>query len=104
MLVLSRRKNEVILIGLPDGRTVRVQVVCIHGDKVRLGMPPRWTARSAVWRWSSGWPPAIRPGFAGPSCTGRAGKNPLPAPPAKVRRERAPTEIPTGSTPERIIR
>ena len=38
MLVLSRRKNEVILIGLPDGRTVRVQVVCIHGDKVRLGI------------------------------------------------------------------
>lgn len=41
MLVLSRKKNEVIVIG--DGETqVRILVVDIRGDKARLGIvaPP----------------------------------------------------------------
>lgn len=34
MLVLSRKKNEVIVIG----NAIKVQVVEIRGDKVRLGI------------------------------------------------------------------
>ena len=38
MLVLSRFRSEEIVIVLPDGREVRVMVVEIRGDKVRLGI------------------------------------------------------------------
>lgn len=37
MLVLSRRKNESIVIGDGD-TTIRVTVVEVRGDKVRLGI------------------------------------------------------------------
>ncbi len=38
MLVLSRKRDEKILITLPDGRLVEIMVVDIQGDKVRLGI------------------------------------------------------------------
>ena len=38
MLVLSRKKNEAITVGLGDGRMIQVYVVEIRGDKVRLGI------------------------------------------------------------------
>lgn len=37
MLVLSRKKNEDILVKTPEGRTVTIKVVEIIGDRVRLG-------------------------------------------------------------------
>jgi carbon storage regulator len=37
MLVLSRQKDEVVVIILPDGRVIEITVVDIRGDKVRLG-------------------------------------------------------------------
>lgn len=37
MLVLSRKKDEDILIRTPEGRVVTIRVVEIIGDKVRLG-------------------------------------------------------------------
>lgn len=37
MLVLSRKKDEDILIKTPEGRVVTIRVVEIIGDKVRLG-------------------------------------------------------------------
>lgn len=37
MLVLSRHRDEDIVITMPDGRRIRVAVVEIRGDKVRLG-------------------------------------------------------------------
>lgn len=37
MLVLSRKKNEAMVIYLPDGRIIQIWVVEIRGDKVRLG-------------------------------------------------------------------
>lgn len=37
MLVLSRKKDEDILIQTPEGRVVTIRVVEIIGDKVRLG-------------------------------------------------------------------
>lgn len=44
MLVLSRQKDEVIMIG-PDGNEVEIHVVDIRGDKVRLGIvtPAKWS-------------------------------------------------------------
>jgi carbon storage regulator len=44
MLVLSRKKDEVIVITLEDGSTVEIVVVEIRGDKVRLGI----TAPSSI--------------------------------------------------------
>ncbi len=38
MLVLSRKKNEDIVITAPDGRVITIKVVEIVGDKVRLGV------------------------------------------------------------------
>ena len=38
MLVLSRHKNESIVIGDPDNGGVTVVIVEIRGDKVRLGI------------------------------------------------------------------
>lgn len=37
MLVLSRKKDEDILVKTPEGRVVTIRVVEIVGDKVRLG-------------------------------------------------------------------
>ena len=37
MLVLSRQRDELIVIDLGDGRYGTVEVVDIRGDKVRLG-------------------------------------------------------------------
>ena len=37
MLVLSRKKNESVVITMPDGQQVMVVTVEIRGDKVRLG-------------------------------------------------------------------
>lgn len=38
MLVLSRKKNEKIIMTLPDGRVIETIVADIRGDKVRLGI------------------------------------------------------------------
>lgn len=38
MLVLSRRKHEEIVLVLPDGTPLRVLVVDIRGEKVRIGI------------------------------------------------------------------
>ena len=38
MLVLSRKRDEQIIITLEDGRQVSIMVVDIRGDKVRLGV------------------------------------------------------------------
>lgn len=38
MLVLSRKKNESIIIDLGNGKTINLMVVEIRGDKVRLGI------------------------------------------------------------------
>lgn len=38
MLVLSRRQDEEIVMKLPDGQLIRLMVVDIRGDKVRLGI------------------------------------------------------------------
>lgn len=37
MLVLSRHRDEDIVITTPEGRRIRVAVVELRGDKVRLG-------------------------------------------------------------------
>ena len=37
MLVLQRCCNERVMIALPDGRRIVVQVTDIRGDKVRIG-------------------------------------------------------------------
>jgi len=37
MLVLSRKKNESVIITLPDGREIVVVVVEIDRGKIRLG-------------------------------------------------------------------
>jgi len=37
MLVLSRRKDESVIIRLPDGTTIQVMITAVHGDKVRIG-------------------------------------------------------------------
>ena len=38
MLVLSRQRDERIVILLPDGRMIEIIVVDIRGEKVRLGI------------------------------------------------------------------
>jgi len=38
MLVLTRKKNEAIIVTTPDGIEVDIIVVEIRGDKVRLGI------------------------------------------------------------------
>lgn len=38
MLVLSRKLGESIIIGDPNGEHVKVSVVDVRGDKVRLGI------------------------------------------------------------------
>lgn len=38
MLVLTRQKNEEIVVTFPDGRRGIIGVVEIRGDKVRLGI------------------------------------------------------------------
>ncbi|MDD5469897.1 MAG: carbon storage regulator [Candidatus Peribacteraceae bacterium] len=38
MLVLSRKRDEKIVIKLPDGSLIEVTIVDIRGDKVRLGI------------------------------------------------------------------
>lgn len=42
MLILTRAVDERIIIPLPDGRDLRIQVVQIRGDRVRIGVeaPP----------------------------------------------------------------
>jgi carbon storage regulator len=44
MLVLTRRKNESLVVGPPDGAIAEITVVEIRGDKVRLGIevPREW--------------------------------------------------------------
>lgn len=44
MLVLSRKKNEIIYIG-KDGETATITVVELRGDKVRIGIdaPLTWS-------------------------------------------------------------
>jgi carbon storage regulator len=44
MLVLSRKKNEIIYIG-KDGETATITVVELRGDKVRIGIdaPRTWS-------------------------------------------------------------
>lgn len=44
MLVLSRRKNESIVVGPSESNLIEVVVVEIRGDKVRLGIqaPRDW--------------------------------------------------------------
>ena len=44
MLVLSRRKNEGIVLGPSQDRLAHIVVVEIRGDKVRLGIeaPKEW--------------------------------------------------------------
>ncbi len=37
MLIVSRKKNQVVIITMPDGTRCRVQVVEIRGEKARLG-------------------------------------------------------------------
>lgn len=37
MLVLSRKRDESLVIECPSGEIIRVTVVDIRGDKVRLG-------------------------------------------------------------------
>ncbi len=45
MLVLSRKRDESIVLGPPNGDLVEVTVIDIRGDKVRLGIqvPREWT-------------------------------------------------------------
>ena len=38
MLVLSRHRNQSIIIRVPGGPEIKMQVVDIRGDKVRLGI------------------------------------------------------------------
>ncbi len=38
MLVLSRKRQQVVVIELPDDRKVTLVVIDIRGDKVRLGI------------------------------------------------------------------
>lgn len=38
MLVLSRHRDEAIVVTLPDRRRLRIIVVDIRGDKVRIGI------------------------------------------------------------------
>jgi carbon storage regulator len=38
MLVLSRQRNDSIVIVLNDGRIIKINVVDIRGDKVRIGI------------------------------------------------------------------
>lgn len=37
MLVLSRHRDESVIVTHPDGTKITIQVVDIRGDKVRLG-------------------------------------------------------------------
>jgi carbon storage regulator CsrA len=37
VLVLSRKKDEDIIVQTPEGRVVTIRVVAIIGDKVKLG-------------------------------------------------------------------
>ena len=48
MLVLSRHRREWITLDLPDGSCIRVMVVEIYGDKVRLGFEA--AAEIKIWR------------------------------------------------------
>jgi carbon storage regulator len=45
MLVLTRKRDESIVLGPPGGDLVEVTVIDIRGDKVRLGIqvPREWT-------------------------------------------------------------
>jgi len=38
MLVLSRQRDQVLVLVTPDGEEIEVMVVDIRGDKVRLGV------------------------------------------------------------------
>jgi carbon storage regulator len=52
MLVLSRKKNESLVLGPSDREIATVTVIEIRGDKVRLGieMPKEWMLhRQEVW-------------------------------------------------------
>mgnify|MGYP001122678512 CR=1 FL=1 len=48
MLVLSRHRQEWITIELPDGSNIRLMVVEIYGDKVRLGFEA--ASEVKIWR------------------------------------------------------
>lgn len=53
MLVLSRQKDETIVVILDDGREIEVTVVDIRGDKVRMGVTaPKSISvhREEVWK------------------------------------------------------
>jgi carbon storage regulator len=52
MLVLSRKKNEQIVLGPADDDIATITIVEIRGDKVRLGIevPKHWRLhRREVW-------------------------------------------------------
>ena len=52
MLVLSRHRDETIVVTTPSGEVVNVTVVDIRGDKVRLGFqaaPDVTIDRQEVW-------------------------------------------------------
>lgn len=52
MLVISRKKNESILVTSPEGDMVEISVVEIRGDKVRFGIvaPREWgVCRRETW-------------------------------------------------------
>lgn len=48
MLVLSRREGESIVVPLPDGEVLRLVVVQMRGDNVRLGFEAPDSCK--VWR------------------------------------------------------
>ena len=45
MLVLSRHRDESLIITAPDGTVIKIMVVAILGDRVRLGTeaPRDWS-------------------------------------------------------------
>jgi len=38
MLILSRKKEETIVVTLPDGTEISIMIVDLRGDRVRLGI------------------------------------------------------------------
>mgnify|MGYP000867293849 CR=1 FL=1 len=45
MLALERKRGQAVILELPDGEEIRVEVVRVHGNKIRLGFSaPRQVA------------------------------------------------------------